>query len=142
MLCGCFESLKGAHVSDLPLAMSKRCTPAKPLFCDHTLPSTREFHGETMLSWVEERLSSAGGVKWRNASVCGSNTAMEAWYMLLSQSLPSRSLRSARTPVGKSGLEIAMSYSFTAPVAGSSRPIFCSPKEEYQTLPVRSTIAS
>src|ERR1700681_1230469 len=100
MLCGSFESLKGDHVSPLPLAMSKRCTPAKPLFCDHTLPSTPEFHGATMFSCVDERLSSDGGVKCWNFSVAGSNIAIDAWYMLPSQSLPSRSLRSARTPVG------------------------------------------
>src|SRR5260221_10318391 len=100
MLCGSLDSLKGAHGSLLPGARSKRCTPAKPLFCDHTLPSTPEFHGETMLSCVDERFSSGGGVKCWNFSVAGSNRAIDAWYMLPSQSLPSRSPRSARTPVG------------------------------------------
>src|SRR5258708_5768958 len=100
MLCGSFESLKGAHVSPLPVARSKRCTPAKPLFCDHTLPSTPEFQADTMFNCVDERLSSGGGVKCRNVSVAGSNFAIDAWYMLPSQRLPSRSPRSARTPVG------------------------------------------
>src|SRR5262245_24353944 len=100
MLCGTFESLNGAHVSLLPVAMSKRCTPANPLFCDHTLPSTPVFQGETMLSCVDERLSSAGGVKCWNRSVSGSDGALEAWSRLPNQMLPWRSARSATTPVG------------------------------------------
>src|SRR5258706_10326915 len=100
MLWGSFESLNGDQVSPLPVAMSKRCTPAKPLFCDHTLPSTPEFQGATMFSWVDERLSSGGGVKCRNFSLARSNFAIDAWYMLPSQRLPSRSLLKARTPVG------------------------------------------
>src|ERR1700682_4923705 len=100
MLCGSFESLNGAQVSALPVFRSKRCTPAKPLFCAHTLPSTPEFQGDTWLSWVEDRLSSGGGAKCWNFSVAGSNFAIDAWYMLPSQILPSRSGLRARTPVG------------------------------------------
>jgi hypothetical protein len=42
MLCGSpFGAfLNGSQVSTLPVAMSRRCTPAKPLFCVQSLPST------------------------------------------------------------------------------------------------------
>src|ERR1700693_705686 len=110
MLCGSFESLNGAHVSALPVRRSKRCTPAKPLFCAHTLPSTPELYGDTWFNCVDDRLSSGGGVKYWNFSLAGSNFAIDAWYILPSHSLPSRSILSARMPVGNSGLDIATAY--------------------------------
>src|SRR5258708_33881180 len=142
MLCGSFESLNGAHVSDFPVRRSKRCTPANPLFCAHTLPSTPEFQGDTWCNCVDDRLSSGGGLKYWNCSLAGSNLTIAAWYMLPSQSLPSRSPRRASTPTGYSGLEIAMSYSFTAPESGSTRPIFWSPNAEYQIVPLASRMTS
>src|SRR5450631_1636748 len=62
--------------------------------------------------------------------------------MLPNQRLPSLSVRKPSTPVGKSGLVNVNSYSLTAPVRGSSRPIRCSPKLEYHTIPSASTMTS
>ena len=65
MLCGSpfGASLNGSQVSILPLAMSRRCTPAKPLFWDQTLPSTCEDCGLTMFTCAASMLRSGGSVQ-------------------------------------------------------------------------------
>src|SRR5215204_2591572 len=100
MLCGSLASLNGSQVSILPVARSSRCTPAKPLFCDQTLPSTCELCGLTMLTWAASMFCSGGNGQYVNFSVLGSNLTIVAWYMLPSHRLPARSVRSASDPVG------------------------------------------
>src|SRR5215510_13420138 len=55
MLCGSplGASLNGSQVSILPVARSSLWTPAKPLFCVRTLPSTCELCGLTMFTCAE-----------------------------------------------------------------------------------------
>src|SRR5467141_1624936 len=134
--------LKGSQVSILPVATSNRCTPAKPLFCVHTLPSTCEACGLTMLTCAASMFCSGGNFQVVNFVVLRSNLTMVAWYMLPSHKLPALSLRRPRSPVGKPGLCTSMGYSVTCPVFGSSRPRFCSPKLEYQAMPSLSTLTS
>src|ERR1700682_5439789 len=102
MLCGSpFGTfLNGSQVSIFPVAMSRRCTPAKPLFCVHTLPSTWEDCGLTMLTCAASTLYSVGSFQLVNFCALRSNFTIVAWYMLPSQRLPSRSLRRPRDPVG------------------------------------------
>src|ERR1041385_6636819 len=135
MLCGSLAPLNGSQVSIWPVARGGRCTPAKPLFCAQTLPSTCELCGLTMLSCAASMLRSLGSCQNENVSVLRLNLVMVAWYMLPSHRLPSRSVRSARNPVGKPGLCSGTGYSVTLPVLVSTFPIFCSPKCEYQALP-------
>src|ERR1700751_1526667 len=102
MLCGSplGALLNGIQVSILPVAMSRRCTPAKPLFWVQTLPSTSECCGLTMLTCAAAMLASGGKVQNLNCSVFGSNFTIVAWYMLPSQRLPDASARRPRLPVG------------------------------------------
>src|SRR2546425_12380855 len=55
---------------------------------------------------------------------------------------PSSSNCNPRLPVGKPCFKIGTGYSVTSAVLGSSRPIFCSPKLEYHTIPRESTMTS
>src|SRR5712671_2103126 len=102
MLCGSplGTFLHGSQVSIFPVAMSRRCTPAKPLFCVHTLPSTCEDCGLTMLICAASMFCSAGSFQVVNFCALRSNLTIVAWYMLPSHRLPSRSLRRPRDPVG------------------------------------------
>src|SRR6266540_4403739 len=144
MLCGSplGALLNGSQVSILPVATSRRCTPAKPLFCVHTLPSTCEACGLTMLTCAASMFRSEGSFQVVNFVVLGSNLTIVAWYMLPSQRFPSLSVRRPRSPVGKPGLCTSMGNSVTLLVFGSSRPRFCSPKLEYQAMPSESTMTS
>src|SRR6266852_7144499 len=144
MLCGSplGALLHGSQVSILPVETSRRCTPAKPLFCVHTFPSTCEYCGLTMLTCAASMFCSEGSFQVVNFVVLGSNLRIVAWYMLPSHRLPSLSLRSPSSPVGNPGLCTSMGNSLTSPVFGSSRPRFCSPKLEYQAMPCLSTITS
>src|SRR5215471_672441 len=144
MLCGSpfGESLNGSQVSILPEATSSRCTPAKPLFCVHTLPSTYECCGLTMLTCAASMFCSGGSFQVVNLLVLGSNFTMVAWYMLPIHRLPSRSERRPSSPVGNPGLCTSIANSFTSPVFGSRRPRYCSPKLEYQAIPSASTMTS
>src|SRR5438034_9441112 len=144
MLCGSplGALLNGSHVSILPVATSRRCTPAKPLFCVHTLPSTCENCGLTMLICAASMFCSEGSSQVVNFVVLRSNLTVVAWYMLPSHRLPSLSVRRPRSPVGNPGLCTWMRNSVTLPVFGSSRPRFCSPKLEYQATPSESTMTS
>src|ERR1700704_3062929 len=110
MLCGSplGAALYGSKVSILPEARSSRCTPAKPLVCDHTLPSTCEYCGLTMLTCAASMFCSAGRFHVVNFVVLRSNLTMVAWYMLPSHRLPSRSVRRASDPVGNPGLLTSM----------------------------------
>src|SRR6266508_3275763 len=127
--------LKGSQVSIFPVAGSRRCTPAKPLFCVHTLPSTCEDCGLTMFTCAASMSCSGGSFHIVNFCVLRSNLRILAWYMLPSQRLPSLSLRRPSSPVGNPGLVVSIENSLTAPVLGSRRPRFCSPKLEYQAMP-------
>src|SRR5262249_33484457 len=136
------EFLNGSHVSIFPVATSRRCTPANPLFWVQTLPSTCELCGLTIFTWAASMFCSGGsGQNW-NDSVLRSNLIIVAWYILPSQRLPSLSARRPSPPVGKPGLCSGIEYSVTRPLLGSSLPKFCSPKLEYQTIPSASTITS
>src|SRR4029434_6145064 len=104
MCCGSFAPLNGSHVSHLPVARSSRCTPAKPLFCVHTLPSTCELWGLTILICAASIFRSGGSGQYCHVWVLGSNLTIVAWYMLPSHRLPSLSSRRPSRPVGKSGL--------------------------------------
>src|SRR5215831_8452513 len=117
MLCGwpLGAALNGSQVSILPVLRSRRCTPAKPLFCVHTLPSTCAACGLTMLTCAASMFWSLGSVHVANLVVLGSNLTMVAWYMLPIHRFPSTSVLSARNPVGKPGLFIPTSYSVTLP---------------------------
>ena len=96
--------LNGSQVSILPVARSTRCTPAKPLFCDQTLPSTCELSGLIMFTCVASMFYSAGIGQYWNFSVFGSNLTIAAWYIMPSHRLSSRSARSPSEPFGKPGL--------------------------------------
>src|SRR3984893_2173317 len=95
-------ALNGSQVSILPVAMSRRCTPAKPLFWVQTLPSMFDLCGLTILICAASILRSAGSVQNWNCSLFGSNFTIVAWYRLPSHRLPSPSARRPRLPVGKS----------------------------------------
>ncbi len=69
MLCGSLAALNGSQVSILPVARSSRWMPAKPLFCDQTLPSTCELCGLTMLTWAASMFCSFGIGQYVNFSV-------------------------------------------------------------------------
>src|SRR6266705_572858 len=144
MLCGSplGALLNGSQVSIFPVATSRRCTPAKPLFCVHTLPSTCACCGLTMLTCAASIFCSEGSFHVVNFVVLRSNLRMVAWYMLPSQRLPSLSLRRPRSHVGNPGLCTSMGNSVAVPVFGSSLPRFCSPKLEYQAMPSESTMTS
>src|SRR5262245_7070073 len=142
MLCGSFAPLNGSHVSHLPVARSSRCTPAKPLFCVQSLPSTCSALGADMLSWAWSRLASGGRLQIFIVSVRGSKRTTAPWYILPSQKLPSLSARIESAPVGKPGFCSGIGYSLCAPVLVSTRPTNCSPKLEYQAYPLSSTITS
>src|SRR5713101_9043302 len=62
MLCGSplGASLNGTQVSILLVARSSRWTPAKPLFCAQTLPSTCENCGLTMFTCAASMFCSGG----------------------------------------------------------------------------------
>src|ERR1700719_718766 len=55
---------------------------------------------------------------------------------MATQGLPLGSNSRSSEPVGASGLSSGSGYSVTLPVLGSSSPRVCSPKFEYQTVPV------
>src|SRR5262245_37200085 len=142
MLCGDFDVLNGSKVSILPVDRSSRCTAAKPLFCDHTLPSTCDASGRTMFTCEASMLYSGGIGQAVNRSAFGSNRTIAAWYMLPSHRLPSLSIRRPSEPFGKSGLCTGIAYSLDSPVLGSSLPTNCSPKLEYQAMPSLSSTTS
>src|SRR4029079_10154619 len=144
MLCGSplGASLNGSHVSIWPVARSRRWTPAKPLFCDQTLPSTCELCGLTMFTWAASMFCSGGSGNDLNVSAWRSNFTIVAWYMLPSHRSPALSVRSPRKPVGKPDLCSGTRYSVGVPDLGSSRPRNCSPKLEYQAMPSASTTTS
>src|SRR5437016_1577732 len=102
--CPCGAPLNGSHVSILPVAKSRRCTPAKPLFWVQTLPSTSDRCGLTILICAASIFFSAGSVQNWNCSLLGSNLTIVAWYMLPSHRLPELSARRPRLPVGNSSL--------------------------------------
>src|ERR1035437_8749338 len=62
--------------------------------------------------------------------------------MLPSHKLPSRSLRRPSPAVGKPGLCSRIGNSVALLVLGSRRPSYCTPKLEYQTAPLPSTVTS
>ncbi len=74
--------------------------PAKPLFCAHTLPSTWEDCGLTMLTCAASMFCSGGSCQNLNVSVLRSNLTIVAWYMLPSQRSPALSTRRPSEPVG------------------------------------------
>ncbi len=53
-----------------------------------------------------------------------------------SQRLPFLSAPMSRLPTGKFGFGTVMAYSVCLPVFGSSLPRYCSPKFEYQMVPL------
>src|SRR2546430_14667866 len=132
----------GSHVSILPVPRSSRWTAAKPLLFVHTLPSTREWSGLVMLTWVMSLFTSGGRLQVENVAVLRSNFAMPPWNIIPSQRLLSRSKRTDRAPVGKPGFSSGTRYSVTRPVLGSSLPSVCSPKLQYQATPSGSTMTS
>src|SRR5881409_1622915 len=101
MLCGSplGTLLNGSQVSIFPVATSRRCTPAKPLFCVHTLPSTCIACGLTMLTCASSMFCSGGSFQVVNFVVLGSNLTIVAWYMLPSHRFPARSARRPRSPI-------------------------------------------
>src|SRR5439155_17813537 len=102
MLCGSplGALLNGSQVSTLPVSTFRRCTPAKPLFCVHTLPSTCAACGLTMLTSAASMFCSGGSLQVVNFVVLGSNLTIVACYMLPSHSFPALSLRRPSSPVG------------------------------------------
>src|SRR5258708_13004317 len=98
MLCGSplGALLNGSQVSTLPVATSRRCTPAKPLFCVHTLPSTCECCGLTILTCAASMFCSEGSFQVGNFVVLGSNLPMGALFLFPSHRLPPLSLRTPR----------------------------------------------
>src|SRR5258708_38374022 len=106
MLCGSplGALLNGSQVSTFPEATSRRCTPAKPLFCVHTLPSTGECCGLTMLTCAASMFCSEGRFQVVNFVVLGSHLTMVAWVSLPSHRLPALSLRRPMMPGATPGL--------------------------------------
>src|SRR5216117_4176232 len=90
MLCGSplGALLNGSQVSIFPVATSRRCTPAKPLFWVHTLPSTCECCGLTMLTCAASMFCSGGSFQVVNFVVLGSNLTIVAWYMFQARACP------------------------------------------------------
>src|SRR4029453_15325749 len=142
MLCPLGDSLNGSQVSHLPDFRSIRCTPANPLFCAHTLPSTPIYIGLVILICVLALFSSGGMLQTWNVSVFLSNFAMLAWYIMPSHKFWSLSKRTDSAPVGEPFFLSGTGYSVCLPVLESSLPSVCSPKLEYQTIPSASTITS
>src|SRR5258706_4669004 len=142
MLCPCGACLNGSHVSHLPVLRSIRCTPAKPLFCVQTLPSTPIFMGLVILTCVLALFNSAGmGQVW-NFSDLRSNFAMAPWYIIPIHRFPSLSLRKESAPIGEPFFNSGTGYSVCLQVLGSSLPSVCSPKLEYQAMPSASSTTS
>src|SRR5258706_13649618 len=93
MLCGSplGALLNGSQVSTLPVATSRRCTPAEPLFCVHTLPATCECWGLTMLTCAAAMFCSAGSFPVVEFVVFGSNLKMGALYIVARHRPPAAS---------------------------------------------------
>src|ERR1019366_4086778 len=142
MLCPTGDSLKGSQVSHFPVFISIRWMPAKPLFCVQTLSSMPMCSGLVILTWVLALFSSGGIFQTCIFSVFLSNFAMAPWYIMPSHRFSSLSNRMDSEPVGEPFLGSGSGYSVTLPVLGSSLPMFCSPKLEYQAIPSLSTITS
>src|SRR4029450_800852 len=142
MLCPLGDSLNGSQVSHLPDLRSTRCTPANPLFCVHTLPSTPICIGLVILICVLGLFRSGGMFQTWNVSVFLSNFAILAWYIMPSHKFWSLSKRTESAPVGEPFLGSGTGYSVCLPVLESSFPSVCSPKLEYQAIPSPSTITS
>src|SRR3981189_1373643 len=106
MLCGSplGELLNGSQVSTLPVATSSRCTPAKPLFCVHTLPSTCECCGLTMLTCAASMFCSAGSFQVGKFVVLGANLTMGGLYMVPRHRAPRGVGRRAEQPRREAGL--------------------------------------
>src|SRR6185295_19332922 len=142
MLCPTGAALNGSHVSHSPVLRSTRCTPEKPLFCVHTLPSTPILSGLVMLTWVLGRFHSAGIGHTCTFSVFVSTLAMAAWYIMPTHRFSSRSMRIESAPRGEPFLISGVLISTSFPVFGSNLPMFWSPKSVYQTVPFESTTTS
>src|SRR6202035_963120 len=82
MLCGPGTPLNGCQVSNLPVAISSRWMPAKPLFWVQSLPSTSLCCGLTMLIWAASTFSSPSSGQYLKVSLLGSNFTLVAWHML------------------------------------------------------------
>src|SRR5262245_6616876 len=122
MLCPLGDSLNGSHVSHLPDLRSMRCTPANPLFCAHTLPSTPICIGLVILICVLALFRSGGMFQTWNVSVFLSNFAMLAWYIMPSHKFCSLSKRTESDPVGEPFFGSGTGYSMCFPVLVSSFP--------------------
>src|SRR6185436_17960553 len=142
MLCPTGASLNGSQVSQLPVLRSTRCTPAKPLFCVHTLPSTAVLSGLVMLTWVLGRFHSAGIGQVCSFSVLVSSLPMAAWYIMPTHRFSSRSMRIESAPSGEPFFSSGVGISVNFPVFWSNLPMNCEPKSEYQTVPFESTTTS
>src|SRR5258706_15357783 len=135
-------SLNGSQVSHAPVFRSTRCTPAKPLFCVHTLPSTAMLSGLVMLTWVLGRFHSAGiGHTW-SFSLLVSNLPIAAWYIMPTHRFSSRSMRMESAPSGEPFFSSGVAISASLPAFGSNLPMNCEPKSVYQTVPLESTTTS
>ena len=96
----------------------------------------------TMAIRASFRFRKSGAPQAWNFSAFGSNLTREPCIMLPIQTIPSRSNRMSRLPVGAPGFMIGMGYSVALPVLGSSHPTYCDPKSPYQTFPRESICAS
>src|SRR4030095_4146382 len=100
MLCPLGDSLNGSQVSHLPDLRSTRCTPANPLFCVHTLPSTPICIGLVILICVLALFKSGGMFQTWNVSVFLSNFAMPGSYLMPSTQFCFLSRHAEMAPVG------------------------------------------
>ncbi len=75
-------------------------------------------------------------------SVFWSKRTIDAWYIMPSQTLSSRSISRSSEPSGQPGLVTGIGYCVTLPVFGSILPRNIWPKSEYQTLPLLSITTS